>query len=248
VIRTTDIEIQWRIVGEACLRLGLAFGAGFLVLTLLGAIPLYRHIAENSLWIPRYIGDSIAFAVGMLIIWRVSQGGLRKYGFNLANRNLRLKLSAALGVVLGLTWGLLDHLPQVMARDPIEPAYPLTLANVLGMLSFQWVFVGLFEETITRGLVQTPLMNELQGTITLFLWDLHVGSVITAILLGVGHFVPHMFFGDSWLSLIPHLAFATAYGLCSSYIYQETRSLAGPILMHNVVDGLLTSIDYLMWV
>jgi membrane protease YdiL (CAAX protease family) len=248
VIRTTDIEIQWRVVGDACLRLGLAFGAGFLVLALLDAIPAYRHIAENSPWIPRYIGDSIAFAVGLIIIWRVSQGRLHEYGSTLAGRNLRLKLNIALGVVLGLTGALLDHLPEVIVGNPIEPAYPLTLANVLGMLSFQWVFVGIFEETITRGLVQTPLMNELKGTITLFRWDFHVGSVITAVMFGVGHFGPHVFFGDSWLSLVPHLALATAYGLCSSYIYQETRSLAGPILMHNVVDGLLTSIDCLLWV
>ena len=184
----------------------------------------------------------------MIIIWRISPGRLREYGFTLANRNLRLKLSAALGVVLGLTGGLLDHLPQVIAGDPIEPAYPLTLANVLGMLSFQWVFVGIFEETVTRGLVQTHLMNRLKGTVTLFRWDFHIGSVITALIFGLGHLGPHMFFGGSWLSLAPHLAFATVYGLCSSYIYQETRSLAGPVLMHNAVDGLLTSIDYLLWV
>lgn len=72
--------------------------------------------------------------------------------------------------------------------------------------------------------------------------------MITALIFGLGHLGPHMFFGGSWLSLAPHLAFATVYGLCSSYIYQETRSLAGPVLMHNAVDGLLTSIDYLLWV
>jgi membrane protease YdiL (CAAX protease family) len=248
MIRTAGIEVQWRVIGEACLRLGLAFGAGFLALTFLDAIPAYRHIAENSPWIPKYIGDSIAFAVGLPIIWRVSHGRLREYGFTLANQNLRLKLSAALGVVLGLTGGLLDHLPQVITGNPIEPTYPLTLANVVGMLSFQWVFVGPFEETITRGLVQTHLMNKLRGTVTLFRWDFHIGSVITALIFGLGHFGPHVFFGGSWLSLVPHLAFATAYGLCSSYIYQETRSLAGPVLMHNIVDGVLASIDCLLWV
>ncbi len=248
MIRTVDVEIRWRAVGEACLRLGLAFGAGFLVLALLDAIPAYRHVAENSPWIPKYIGDSIAFAVGMLIIWCVSRGRLGEYGLALTGRDLKLGLSIALGVVLGLIGGLLDYLPEVIAGNPIQPAYPLTLANVLGMVSFQWIFVGIFEETITRGLVQTHLMNKLKGTITLFRWDFHIGSVITALIFGLGHFGPHVFFGGSWLSLVPHLAFATAYGLCSSYIYQETRSLAGPILMHNVVDGLLTSVDYLLWV
>lgn len=249
MIRTRDIEISWRAIGEACMRLGLAFGAAFLVLALLNRIPEFEPATQNPPWIPKYIGDSIAFAVGMIVIWRVSQGRLGDYGFTLAGRNLKLKLSIALGVILGLTGVLLDHLPEVIAGDPIQPAhpYPLTLINVLGMMSFQWVFVGIFEETITRGLVQTHLMNELRGSVSILKWDFHISTVITAVIFGVGHFGPHMFFGGSWLSLAPHIIFATLYALCSSYIYQETKSVAGPILMHNLVDGLLYSIDYLLY-
>jgi membrane protease YdiL (CAAX protease family) len=245
--RARNIEIRWHAVCEACLRLGLAFGAGFLVLALLNRIPEFESLAQNSPWIPKYIGDSIAFAVGMVIVRRVSQGRPGEYGFALAGRNLKLKPSIALGVIMGLTGVLLDHLPEVVAGDPIQPAhaYPLTLLNVLGMMSFQWIFVGIFEETITRGLVQTQLMNELKGSVRILKWDFHTGTVITAVIFGVGHFGPHVFFGGSWLSLAPHLVFAALYGLCSGYIYQETRSLAGPVLMHNVVDGLIYSIDYL---
>ncbi len=243
MIRARDIEIRWQAIGEACLRLGLAFGAAFLVLGLLDTIPEFNLLAQNSPWIPKYIGDLIAFAIGMIIIWRVSQGRLREFGFVLKGRDLKLVLSIALGVILALIGILLDYLPKVVAgNSDTGPAYSLTVVNVLGMMSFQWVFVGIFEETITRGLVQTHLMNALKGTVSIFKWDFHIGTVITAIIFGVGHFGPHMFFGGSWLSLVPHLIIATAYGLCSSYIYQETRSLAGPILMHNVYDGLVTTI------
>lgn len=249
MIRARGIEIKWHAIGDACKWLGLAFGAGFLVLALLNRVPGFELLAQNSPWIPKYIGDSIAFTVGMMVVWRVSRGRLGEYGFALARQNLKLKLSITLGAVLGLTGVLLDHLPEVIAGGPIQPAhpYPLTSINVLGMMSFQWLFVGIFEETITRGLVQTHLMNELRGTVNILKWNLHIGTVITAVIFGVGHFGPHIFFGGSWLSLAPHLIFATLYGLCSSYIYQETKSLAGPILMHNVVDGLLYSIDYLFY-
>lgn len=225
------------------MRLGLAFGAAFLVLALLDNIPEYRLVAQNSPWIPKYIGDSIAFAIGMIIIWRVSQGRFGDYGFTLAGRDPKLKLSITIAVIVAFIGILLDYLPKVIAgNSEIGPAYALTVVNILGMMSFQWIFVGMFEEPITRGLVQTHLMNKLKGTVTVFKWDFHIGTVITAIIFGVGHFGPHMFFGMSLLSLIPHLIIATLYGLCSSYIYQETRSLAGPILMHNLYDGLVTTI------
>ena len=246
---TSIIEIKWNAIGKSCMRLCLAFGAGFFVLALLNRIPEFKLLAQNSTWIPKYIGDSLAFAVGMIMIWRISQGRLGEYGFTLARRNLKLNLSIALGVILGLMGILLDHFHEFISGIKIEPAhpYPLTVLNVLGMMTFQWIFVGIFEETITRGLVQTYLMNKLKGSIKIFKWDFHIGSVVTAIIFGLGHFGPHVFFGGSWLSLAPHLIFATLYGLCSSYIYQETKSLVGPILMHNVTDGLLYSIDYFFY-
>jgi len=95
--------------------------------------------------------------------------------------------------------------------------------------------------------VQAPLMNELEGNIRLLEWNFRVGSAITAVIFGLGHLGPHVFFDGSWVTLPLHLILATLYGLGSSYIYQETRSLAGPIVMHNVVDGLLYTIDLLFY-
>lgn len=245
MIRVRDIEVKWHPIGKACMWIFLAYGAAFLVLALLNGIPDFNLIAQNSPWLPKYIGDSLAFAISMVLIWRVSQGRFREFGFVLKGRDLKLRLSVVLGVVLALIGILLDYLPKVMAGDSGSgPAYPLTVANVLGMMSFQWIFVGIFEEPLVRGLVQTHLVSKLKGSVTIFKWDFHIGTVITAILFGVGHFGPHIFFGGSWLSLVPHLVIATLTGLCLGYIYQETGSLAGPVLMHNVYDGLVTTLGW----
>ncbi len=232
------------------MRLGIAFGTAFLVLALLGKIPKFKLMDQKSPWISKYIGDSIAFAVGMIMIWRISQGRLGEYGFTLARPDLKLRLSIMLGTILGLMGVLSDHFPELIAGESkIAPAYPypLTKQNLLGMMSFQWIFVGIFEETITRGLVQIHLMNELTGSVYILNWYFHIGTVITAFIFGVGHIGPHIFFRRSWVSLLPHLIFDTLYGFCSGYIYQETKSLVGPILMHNIVDGLLYSIDLLFY-
>ena len=242
MFRAKDVEVKWHPIGKACKWIALAYGAAFLALALLNRIPEFKLIAENSPWLPKYIADSLAFTISMILIWRVSRGRFRDFGFVYKGRDLKVILSIALGVILALVGLLLDYLPKVIAgNSDTGPAYQLTVANVLGMMSFQWVFVGIFEEPLIRGLVQTHLVSKLKGSITIFKWDFHIGTVITTILFGVGHFVPHIFFGGSWLSLVPHLVMATLTGLCLGYIYQETGSLVGPVLMHNVYDGLVTT-------
>jgi len=66
--RTSIIEIKWNVIGKSCMRLFIAFGAGFFVLALLNRIPEFKLLVKNSTWIPKYIGDSVAFAVGMVMI------------------------------------------------------------------------------------------------------------------------------------------------------------------------------------
>jgi membrane protease YdiL (CAAX protease family) len=243
------LQIHWHAVGVSCLRLGLAFGSGFFLLGLLNRFPRFQDLSGISPWIPKYIADAAAFIVGTIIIWRVSRGKYEDYGFTLKRNDLKIRTSIALGLTFGLLGFVLDHLGEIMSGAPWEPAHPygLTILNVVGMLSFQWIFVGIFEEPITRGLVQTYLLERLKGSVRIFCWDLHIGSVFTALIFGLGHLGPHLFFGRSWVGLVPHLSFAIAYGFCSSYIYQQTRSLVGPVIMHNLTDGLIYSLDLLFY-
>jgi membrane protease YdiL (CAAX protease family) len=244
-----SLQIHWHAVGVSCLRLGLAFGSGFFLLGLLNRLPGFRSLSDISPWIPKYIADATAFFVGMIIIWRVSHGRQEDYGFTLKRKDLQIGASLFLGMSFGLLGFVFDHLGEVMSGARWEPAHPYSLAllNIVGMLSFQWIFVGIFEEPITRGLVQTYLLERLKGSVRIFRWNFHIGSVFTALIFGLGHMGPHLFFGRSWMSLVPHLFFATAYGLSSSYIYQQTRSLVGPIIMHNLTDGLIHSLDLLFY-
>jgi len=115
MIKTKDIEIKWHEIGKSCLWMCLAFGAGFFVLALLKTIPGYMPLVEDSPWIPKVIGDSVAFAVAMLIIWKISRGRLKDYGFNLARKNLKIRLSLILGIFLGLIGIILDHLPDLVS-------------------------------------------------------------------------------------------------------------------------------------
>lgn len=235
-----NIDSSWHAVADACKMYGLAYGAGFVSLGLLRAVPGFAEAAQTSPWIPRYVGDVLAFAVTMVMLRRASKGRLKDYGFILAGRDLKLRVSTFLGIMLGVIWMLLDSWLSAQAGGvDTQATYPRTPMNLAGMLSFQWVFVGILEEPLARGLVQTHLMKHLKGTVGVLKWNLHTGTVVAGLLFGVGHVVPHLFFGRPWLFLGPELALATLFGVLAGYIYQETRSLAGPVLMHNIVDGLL---------
>lgn len=51
------------------------------------------------------------------------------------------------------------------------------------------VVVGVCEETMFRGLIQTYLMNNLKGNVKIFGHDLHIGTILGAIIWGGFHFV-----------------------------------------------------------
>lgn len=241
-----DIAIKGHDIGRVCLSYGFCFWAGFLVFKFLNRNPCYYLLFQEYPFISRYIMDSVAFIIGLTLMWRRSHGDLSGYGFIWRNRPLGIETSIVTGLVLGILGILINQVSYTVFQAPFSSEYSFSLTNFLGMMSFQWIFVGIFEETITRGLVQAPLMEGLNGSLKLIRWELHIGSVVTALIFGAGHFFPHVLLGGSLITLPSHLFFTILYGLCSSYIFQETRSLVGPILMHNLVDGLIHTYDYVI--
>lgn len=117
---------------------------------------------------------------------------------------------------------------------PLDIPQLVSPMNILGYLTFQWIEVGLSEETMFRGLIQTYLMKNLSGYVKILGHNLHVGIVIGAILWGAFHFInilvlpigPVVFF----------VLFTTIAGLVLGYAYQETGSLLTTIIktLHDI--------------
>jgi membrane protease YdiL (CAAX protease family) len=182
--------------------------------------------------------------VSLLIIWRISKGKFGDYGFTLRSRDLKLGPSLWIGVIMASLL-VIPELSQ-MVRGSYKLSYDPTLVNVFGMMSFMWIFPGITEETLYRGLMQTYLMNELDGNVKVLRWNLHKGTIIAAIIFGLIHSF-RVFSGETIGTAIITVIYAFMYGLIMGYVYQETRSLAGPIIMHNLADGGATTITYLLY-
>lgn len=228
-------KIEWRVIVYAIL---LTF------LILFVALPIGLYFGTGIDWLDNDIYHIPQFFIPFLIILWLSKGRISEYGFTLKSKDLKLKLSIALGTVFGLIEST-KYIPYIRGLMPLDVSVaPL---DIIGNISCYWLFLGLAEETWFRGLIQTYLMEELRGWIRIFGWDFHVGTIITAMLF-FGVTFSNLLIGMPlglviFMAIVGHLV----GGLIFGYIYQESRSLAGPVLTHNWGHALPNLIGYILY-
>ena len=211
----------------------------------LQSLPDFESITRDSPWIVADLVHVPQFLVPFMLICWLSEGRLGRYGFNLRQKPPVFTHRRMLGV--GILFGLLMSAPNIAAmlrNTPLDIPQPVTLVNVLGNMTFQWVVVGLSEETMFRGLIQTHLMKNLEGHCRILGHDLHAGTVIGAVLWGLFHFVNILVMPLS--SVVFTVVVTTVAGLLMGYAYQETGSLLTTIIVHNTMFGVPLTAGYLL--
>jgi membrane protease YdiL (CAAX protease family) len=150
-----------------------------------------------------------------------------------------------IGLLFGLAFSL-RLLFQFVTGARLDIAYPVTPLNVTGNMTFQWIVVGLSEETMFRGLIQTYLMERLEGNLKIVGREFHVGTVIAAVIWGGFHFI-NVLVGMPISTAFFLVLVTTAIGLLMGYAYQTTRSLLTTIIVHNTIFGVPTLIGYILY-
>jgi membrane protease YdiL (CAAX protease family) len=241
-----NVKERWKPWQTALLMHGTAAGPPFLILMLLDFLfPSFTDLKESFPWLIHYYMMEVPMLlIAILMIRRLSKGKFGNYGFNLRSRDLKLAFSVMGGVVFALLMALIDYLPPLV-QGRFEIGYDLTFTNVVGALSFMWFFVGIAEETLSRGLIQTYLMNTMSGDVKIASWSIKRATILSGVIFGLSHLFN--VYRKPLGFVIPQMIYATVFGIIVGYAYQETQSLAGPIVMHNVADGLETTIGYLLY-
>ena len=62
--------------------------------------------------------------------------------------------------------------------------------------------------------------------------------MLTALIFGAFHLLDIFLFDASFTEVIINAILAIVFGLLIGYIYQETRSILTPVLMHGCLNGL----------
>lgn len=209
------------------------------------SLPNYERLAEDS-WILADLVHIPQFLIPFLLICYITKGRVGEYGFNLRENPPIFTHRRMLGI--GIFFGLLmslPYIPQIIENAPLDIPRPVTLVSVLGNMTFQWIVVGLCEETMFRGLIQTYLMNNLEGNVKIFGHDFHTGTIVGAIFWGAFHFINILTMPLG--TVIFFVILTTAIGLLMGYAYQETGSLLSTIIVHNTLFGVPLTIGYLLY-
>ena len=186
------------------------------------------------------------FLIPFLIIYYITRGRLSDYGFNLkqASPPFTYKRMFIIGIVFGCLMSL-RYIPQIIGNNTVDIPQPVNLTSVIGNLSFQWIVVGVCEETMFRGLIQTYLMKKLEGNVKILGQYLHIGTVLSAIFWGGFHFVNILVMPAG--NVIFFVLLTTAIGLLMGYAYQKSGSLLTTIIVHNTLFGVHLTIGYIVY-
>lgn len=209
------------------------------------SLPNPEYLMKNS-WILASLVHVPQFLIPFLLICYLTKSKIGKYGFNIKVKPpiFTHKRMLIIGIIFGLLMSL-RYISQITKNIPLDIPMPITFVSVVGNMTFQWIIVGVCEETMFRGLIQTYLMNNLKGNVHMLGHDLHIGTVIGAIFWGGFHFINIII-----MPLGPVIFFViltTAIGLLMGYAYQKTGSLLTTIIVHNTLFGVPLLIGYILY-
>ena len=208
-------------------------------------LPNYETLMIESSWIFADLVHVPQFLIPFIIILYITKGRPSQYGFNLKQEKPEFTHRRML--MIGLLSGLLmsiKYLIKIVNGSPLDIPQPVTPTNIFGYMTFQWIIVGLSEETMFRGLIQTYLMENLEGEINMAGHRLHVGTVIAAIFWGGFHIINALNMPLS--AALFTVVITTPIGLLIGYAYQRTSSLLTTILVHNTLFGVPLTIGYIL--
>jgi membrane protease YdiL (CAAX protease family) len=191
-------------------------------------------------------------ALGLIGLLVAAGGSWREFGFAWGDVRLALRIVAVFSLIWTiLTFGV-DFLPFAVRGDQPGLAYHFTSANVIGVLAFEWLLVGVSEEILFRGLIMGLVAHVFGGTVRLGLeraaFRVSVAGILAAAIFAFAHtiaysrlfFLPFSFQPD-WLQVVE----AFIFGIFYAALREKTGSLLGAIVSHNISDGLYMSMTFL---
>ena len=179
----------------------------------------------------------LALLVMALPFWGRSLSG---WGLNTKNFRLTLKILGkfTLGWIVFTT--LYTLVTQWLSGWPPLLDFELTLENVIIYLVFESTVVGISEELVFRGLVQGVLGSHFSKQINLPGFSISLAGIITALFFALAHIgfqlSPLAITAFAPMQIIIAFALGTFYAV----LREQTGSLLGPVLTHNISDSWLS--------
>lgn len=164
------------------------------------------------------------------------------FGFNLGDSKKGVKYLRIYIAVFAIITIICHTLMYINNQLP-QYDFPLNINNIAGTLGFQLFLSGTSEEIVYRALPITVLVYVFGKSVNVK-WNITLETIIAAILFSMAHI--------KW-SLWPfainanyfQLFYAFVLGTIQGVVYQESRSILYPMIMHSVSNVLMVGTGYL---
>jgi len=193
----------------------------------LALIPLYILFTSSLPWFfinQQYLLPAVYSCILGLVLLHVYQKKLSLKQLLGFSKGKLLKYSL-IGMAIGIPLGTVEYL--ILLPAPVFPTFEVKY--LFRDMVYMFLFVGLGEELLFRGLIQQDLTKAFGWE-----WGLFGASLMFAIM--------HL----TWRS-IPELGFVFLAGLVLGFIYWKTKSLVAPIVAHGVNNVILVSVLPYLW-
>jgi membrane protease YdiL (CAAX protease family) len=140
------------------------------------------------------------------------------------------------GAFFGVLMTVVDYLPDLLARHPMDLGFPITRGNVIGWTFFEGVYVGPTEEILFRSLLVGFLMAAMPAKLSVGRYSMSWAGIIVAAIFAFAHIAS--FFTRPSFAAAGQQLYAFALGVLYAYWFEKSRSVVAPIIGHNVSDGV----------
>jgi uncharacterized protein len=161
----------------------------------------------------------------------------KEWGFNF--KHLHLSLRIVLYFFIGFL--IFQGVPMIIGllRSNLSSpniSHALTLKNLVGEYAFQGLLSGTCEEPLFRGFAITILSLSWKNKIKIGKIQITVANIIAALLFAYAHIGFNLFPFEITRFYLPQIIYSFILGILYGIVFDRTKSLVGPILLHNLAN------------
>lgn len=206
------------------------------------------HSFDNDgvfLWISIHHVFQLILTIIIMKIYFKSR--LMDLGFNFNNNKYAIKIVGWFIIIFSVieivVWMII-----IINKGNIEQyiGFPLSFKNILGYYGFQTFLSGTCEEPLFRGFTILILCQSWKGRFRIGKREFTGAGILSAVLFSLSH-ISFTIFPFKITNLVPmQLLMVFWVGLICAIVFQKTKSIFIPILIHNVSNIIAITIPILL--
>ncbi len=209
--------------------------------------PLILVLDADGIFAWVSIQHVIQLIITLLIMKFYFKSRLRDWGFNLENRKNAYKIIVSCTVIFIVIKAAHSLIIVASGGDAGNFTYMSSVKNAFGYYGFEAFLSGTCEEPLFRAFIILVVAQSWKGSFRIGKLDITSAGIISAVLFTIAH-INYTIFPFRIISLNPlQLLTAFCLGFVYAVVFQKTKSLLLPIVLHNLSNVIVITVPYLIF-